>query len=101
MTDPGYHGKEEEIQDVENEIVKHIKMEKTEERRVIESMDDTPKVFHAYVRSSNERREGVCLFKENGGYISDNKKMGEMLTSQYKSQMNENTIDKELSLIHI
>ena len=87
---------DEEIQDVENEIVQHIKMERmTEERRVIESMDDKPKVFHAYVRSQNERREGVGPFKENGAYISDNKKMGEMLTSQYKSQMNENTIDKE------
>merc|ERR1711915_313700 len=87
---------DEEIQEVENEIVQHIKMErKTEERRVIESNNDKSKVFHAYVRSQNERREGVGPFKENGAYISDNKKMGEMLTNQYKSQMNENTIEKE------
>ena len=28
-------------------------------------------VFHVYVRSQNERREGVGPFKENGAYISD------------------------------
>ena len=41
------------------------------------------------------KEEGVGPFKENGAYITDNKKMDEMLTSQYKSQMNENTTDKE------
>ena len=66
---------DEEIQDVENEIVQHIKMEMmTEEMRVIASMDDKPKVFHAYARSQNEGREGVGPFKENEAYISDIKK---------------------------
>ena len=59
-----------DIQDVEKEIVQHIKKEKMiEERRVIESMDEKLKVFHAYVRSQNERREGVGPFKENETYI--------------------------------
>ena len=86
---------EEKKKQLDKEI-QHVKIERmAEERRVIESMDEKPKVFHAYVRSQNERREGVGPFKENGAYITDNKKMGEMLTTQYKSQMNENPIDKE------
>ena len=60
---------DKEIEDVENEIVQHIKIERMiEEKRVIGSMKEKPKVFHAYVRSQNERRERIGPLKENETY---------------------------------
>ena len=87
---------DKEIQDVENEILIHIKTEKLkEEKRVIESMGEKPKLFFAYVKDQSEIREKIGPFKEGETIISDKKQMSDMLVKQYKLQMGENKMARE------
>ena len=82
------------IQETEQEIINQRRREKLkEEKKIIESVKNNPKVLYAYVNKENKRHVAVGPFKVGDDYIYNDKKIGKMLVGQYREQFTENTME--------
>ena len=82
------------IQETEQEIINQIRKEKLkEEKKIIESVKNNPKVLYAYVNKKNKRHTAIGPFKDGENYVYNDKKIGQMLVEQYREQFTENTME--------
>jgi len=98
------HKKEQldkKIEKAEQEIINQRRKEKLkEEKKVIESVKENPKVLYAYINRENKRHVAIGPFRVGEDYVYDDKKICKMLVGQYKEQFTENTMEKNKDEIH-
>ena len=98
------HKKEQldkKIEKTEQEIINQRRKEKLkEEKKVIESVKENPKVLYAYINRENKRHVAIGPFRVGEDYVYDDKKICKMLVGQYKEQFTENTMEKNKEEIY-
>ena len=79
------------ILEVEREIILNKREERAfNERKVIDNIDNKPKLFYGYIKNKEKRENKIGPFKLDGDYVTENRDICETMVKQYNAQYSNN-----------